>query len=304
MRRSPTSSQPSTQIPEVVLTIAINTPSLNHERYVGGFIKSIYAQERAGISLSVVDDASTDGNYDELRRLQAVHGFILQRNEVRLGIAATLNRAYAANRPTDLVFSLASDDLLAPGFARNVEKYFTSHPSVDAIVGSLVYIDAEGNVTGRFQARAEGRIDLVKWARGEQQVMAYWMVVRRHVMDSEKPYDEAHKLEDLPFFIRVVSRYDVRAVDFDLLHYRKHGESYSSKKSFEVYLAEGEIMRQYEGEPFHAHYERARRINWFLAFSGSRKSEAWRLLRSLLPDMWRLRVLKGLARLFFYHPKK
>lgn len=296
--------RPSIRFLELMLTIAINTPSLNHERYVGAFVKSIYSQEHQGVSLSVVDDASSDRNFEELCRLQALHGFTLQRNEVRRGIAATLNRAYAANRVTDLVFGIASDDLLAPGFVGHVNKYFRDHPTVDAITGSVVYIDSEGRTTGRFQARADGRIDLVKWARGEQQVMANWMVVRRHVMDSEKPYDEAHKLEDLPFFIRVVSRYDVRVVDFDLLHYRKHDQSYSSRKSFEVYVVEGEIMQQYRNEPFYVHYERSRRINWFLSFSGINKAEAWRLLPLLLTDFWRLRVLKGIVRLFFYYPKK
>ena len=287
-----------------MLTIAINTPSLNHERYVGAFVKSIYSQEHQGVFLSVVDDASSDGNFGELRRLQTLHGFTLQRNEVRRGIPATLNRAYAANKVTDLVFSIASDDLLAPGFTRQVGEYFLAHPTVDAITGSVVFIDSEGHITGRFQPRAEGRIDLVKWAQGKHTVMANWMVVRRHVMDSEKPYDEAHKLEDLPFFIRMVSRYDVRAVDFDLLHYRKHDQSYSSRKLFEVYLAEGKIMQQYLAEPFYVHYERARRINSFLSFSGTCKPEAWRLLHFLLPDLWRLRVMKGIVRLLFYYPKK
>lgn len=285
-----------------MLTIAINTPSLNHERYVGVFIDSVFSQDYPNLTLSVVDDASTDRNYEILRQLQARHGFVLQRNEARRGIAATLNRAYAANRSSDLVFTIASDDLLAPGFARRVNDYFTMNPGVDAIVGNVVFIDADGTVTRRFQAWAEGRIDLVKWAGGKQQAMPNWLVVRRAVMESEKPYDEANALEDLPFFIRIVQKYDVRAVDFDLLHYRKHKQSYSSQKAYDVYLAEQKLLERYRAEPFYHSYARNARLNWFLAFSGSRKSEAWRLLGALWPDLWRLRVLKGLARLFFYHP--
>ena len=287
-----------------MLKIAINTPSLNHERYVEDFIKSVFSQGYPAITLSVVDDASTDKNYEKLKCLQAIHGFILQRNDRRMGIAATLNRAYMSNTQSDLVFAIASDDLLAPGFAAHVNDYFTANPDVDAIVGNVSYIDSQNRCIGRFQTRAEGRLDLVKCAKRQQMVMANWLVVRRNVMNTEMPYDESIQIEDLPFFIRLVKHYNVRAADFDLLCYRKHAESYSSKKTLEVYLAEKKTLERYREEDFYPYYVREAHINWFLNFSGTYKAEALNLLRTLLPDLWRLRVIKGLLRLFFYYPKR
>jgi glycosyltransferase involved in cell wall biosynthesis len=285
-------------------TLAISTPSLNHERYVTAFIESVVAQNCPGVRLCVVDDASVDGNYTLLSELQARHGFTLLRNERRMGIVPTLRRAFTANGEADFYFVIASDDLLEPNFARSVFAYFEAHREVDAIVGNVVIIDSEGRQTGRVNAVAEGRIDLVRWAKGEQTLMPNWMVCRRRVMEAERPYEGDHALDDLPVFINIASKYEVRAAGFDFLRYRKHAQSYSSSRALEVYRAEEQVLTSFHAEPFYPYYMRQARINWFLNFSAGNKREAWRILPRLWTDLWRWRVLKGFARLLFYYSKK
>jgi glycosyltransferase involved in cell wall biosynthesis len=285
-------------------SIAINTPSLNHERYVRSFIESVAAQNCPGVRLCVVDDASEDGNFTKLTQLQNIYEFKLLRNDRRLGIVPTLRIAYETNGPADYYLAIASDDLLAPRFVQSVYTYFEAHPDVDVIIGNVVFINPEGRQIGRLDAEADGRVDLVKWAKGEQKLMPNWMVYRHRVMELERPYEADLALDDLPVFIRIVAKYNVRVAGFDFISYRKHPDSHSNSRAMDVYLAEKKVLEPFRGQPFYHHYMRQARINWFLNFSGKHKKEAARILLGLGIDLWRWRVIKGIVRLFFYFPKK
>ena len=91
--------------------VSIVIPSYNHARYLADAIDSILAQDYPHIELIVIDDGSTDGSTDILRRYTGRVRWEAQSNQ---GQVATLNRGWLMSQG-DFLGYLSADDLLLPG---------------------------------------------------------------------------------------------------------------------------------------------------------------------------------------------
>lgn len=99
--------------------VSIIMPAYNAERYVEAAIRSVMSQTLANWELIVVDDCSTDGTLEIVRRLAQDDARIaVVTNEENLGVAQTRNKAIDLARG-EYVALLDSDDIW---FSEKLEK--------------------------------------------------------------------------------------------------------------------------------------------------------------------------------------
>ncbi|TMH67074.1 MAG: glycosyltransferase [Betaproteobacteria bacterium] len=93
--------------------VSVVIPSYNHARYLAAAIDSVLAQDYPRVELIVIDDGSTDGSPDVLKKYDQRFHWEVQANQ---GQAATMNRGWTMSRGEILAY-LSADDILLPNAA-------------------------------------------------------------------------------------------------------------------------------------------------------------------------------------------
>ena len=138
--------------------VSIIIPVYNDEMYVGKAIESALGQTLGDVEVVVVDDGSTDGTPDVIRRYE---GRILSLRQDNCGtVAAVRNAGVAASHGRYLCF-LDSDDTFLPEKAEIQSRYLDQHPDVGLCYGGWLEVDIEsGKVLRDYSlARPERRLD-------------------------------------------------------------------------------------------------------------------------------------------------
>ena len=102
---------------ETLPLVSIVIPSYNHERYLAAAIDSVLAQDYPRIELIVIDDGSTDGSPEVLKRYGTRFHWEVQPNQ---GQVATQNRGWLMSRGEILAYLSADDVLLPQAVSRSV----------------------------------------------------------------------------------------------------------------------------------------------------------------------------------------
>ena len=119
-------------------------PAFNSERYVGAAIETVLGQSLADFELIVVDDGSTDGTLEAVRRyaeeprvrvLQQEHG----------GLASARNRGISV-ATSSLVAFLDSDDLWLVDYLTRMYAVMQTSPHAVLAFGGWRYVDDRGTL--------------------------------------------------------------------------------------------------------------------------------------------------------------
>ncbi len=116
------------------MLVSVIIPSYNHRQYVAQAIESVLDQSWPHIDLIVIDDGSTDGSPEVIRRLHERRGgfrFVARENR---GLLKTLNEGLAMARG-DFFCELASDDYFPSDSIEKRVLYFQQHPDCVAVFG-------------------------------------------------------------------------------------------------------------------------------------------------------------------------
>lgn len=124
-------------------TISVIIPCYNYARYIGQSIDSVLAQGYPLLDLVVVNDGSTDGSIEVIRR-HAIDSTII--DQPNRGHVPACNAGFAASRG-DVVIFLDADDLLEPDALMSVASVWT--PILAKVQFDLKVIDADGNTLGK-----------------------------------------------------------------------------------------------------------------------------------------------------------
>ncbi len=120
--------------------IDVNLLAYNAEATIGAAIESVLAQDWPALSLTILDNGSTDAT------LMVAEGYARQvpwlrihRGRANAGQVVNMTRAFAFGE-ADYVMPQTADDLLAPGFVRQVMAVLLAHPDCAMChAGGLVF---------------------------------------------------------------------------------------------------------------------------------------------------------------------
>jgi glycosyltransferase involved in cell wall biosynthesis len=208
------------------LLVSIVTTSYNQAPYLEETLESIRAQDYPQLEHLVIDDGSTDGSHEILRRHAGELGWAeVQENR---GQVHALNRAFSHARGDVLAF-VNGDDTLLPGAVSRVVTEFERANDALLVYGDMLYTDDDSRPIGKVAA---ADWDPARSARtGSQfapQPASFWT---RRAWEVAGPFNErAWSLFDEEFFLRVATAGPVVRVDEPLATFRLHGESKSMSR--------------------------------------------------------------------------
>ncbi|HYJ22792.1 MAG TPA: glycosyltransferase [Solirubrobacterales bacterium] len=132
------------------LSVDIVIDNYNYGRFLPDAIESACAQTHEKVTVTVVDDGSSDGSQELLGQYGERVAVVLKENG---GQASALNVGFERCQG-DVVMFLDADDTLDPGAAATVAATFAAAPDVVKVQFRTAVIDAEGRATGAIKPAA------------------------------------------------------------------------------------------------------------------------------------------------------
>ncbi len=120
--------------------ISVITAVYNGEAYLQTLIESVLAQDYSHYEHIIVDDGSTDGTVEILKRYPHLRWW----SHENKGQYATQNDAIAAAQGHLVVVIAADDRLVTPNAFRQVVDYWRQHPNSDIIYGQTQRMNQAG----------------------------------------------------------------------------------------------------------------------------------------------------------------
>jgi glycosyltransferase involved in cell wall biosynthesis len=208
-------------------TITAVIAAYNSEPWLGESLEAVLGQTRPPDEVVVVDDGSTDGTPELLRRFGDAIRVVRQPNG---GCPAAFNRAFREARG-DYVAMCAADDVWEPRKLEWQAETIAAHPSVDVLFGDAVIF---GLVDGRYGSPpGDGVLDhaaLRDALYHENLICAPTIMIRRELFERLGPFVENFGADDYEYWMRCLRAdatffYDPRV----LVRYRRHESNLSSR---------------------------------------------------------------------------
>ena len=203
--------------------VSIVTPSFNQAAYLEETIRSVLEQDYEPIEYVVVDDGSTDGSPEIVRRYEDRLAWWTRQENA--GQVAALNRGFA--RATgELMGYLNSDDTLLPGAVARMVEELERDPDLWLVYGDALYTDEASRQTGYLPSREFDVAEMVR--RADNHVVQPSTLWRREAWERFGPLNEdGWYFFDFEFFLRFPPE-RVRRIGEPLSTYRIHSEAKST----------------------------------------------------------------------------
>jgi glycosyltransferase involved in cell wall biosynthesis len=252
--------------------VTIVLPVYNHERYLEEAICSLYAQDYEDYQIVAVNDGSTDGSLEILRRHQSR---VLVIDSEHQGPAAARNLGIQAT-DSEFVAFMDADDRCAPERLHlEVEKL--ERQKLDLVASALDFIDGHGQVLpGMWTCPAEAAHDYWGALLDRNWIGTPSVMMRRNALNAAGLFNETFTHgEDYDLWLRAGRTHSIGYIDSALVHCRRHAANTSmsigSHQHFER-MALRNVDRQEALEAFNRlHMQPQRRAEawiWFLLRRG------------------------------------
>ncbi len=170
--------------------VDVNLFTFNAAETIGPTIESVLSQTWPALTVTVIDNASTDATVEVVQRYQSsVPALRLHRARANGGLIVNCQRAFTLG-DADFVLPKTADDLIAPGFVERAMEVLLAHPDTAMChAGGLVFT---GDGAVRHVYPAVHRLHAVgpDPAERARHVMArytsapsFWGVYRRAAVD-------------------------------------------------------------------------------------------------------------------------
>ncbi len=164
-------------------------------------LRSAFAQSVQNIEIIVVDDGSTDGTRDVLRRLAAQDGRLRCLFQINQGVSAARNAGVLIAR-APVIACLDADDLWPPDHLAVHLDRLRLQPHLGVSFSAAEFIDATGIVTGSARPQLS-RLALHNFLRSNPTTTCSTWVVRREVFRGVGLFDTTlRRCEDQEWLVR------------------------------------------------------------------------------------------------------
>jgi glycosyltransferase involved in cell wall biosynthesis len=138
--------------------VTIVTPTYNRAEFLGDVIESVRTQDYPQIEHIVLDDGSTDGTQEVIKKFAPHIRAIFHPNA---GETATVNRGFSL-ATGDIIGVVNSDDPLLPGAVTAAVATLISDPQLLVTYPDWVMIDESSNVVGSVTTDDFDYVDMVR----------------------------------------------------------------------------------------------------------------------------------------------
>ena len=225
--------------------VSVIMPVRNGKDYLQEAVDSVLQQSFADLELLLIDDGSTDDDYDRYalqdERIRVIH-------LTGLGVSRARNVGMAQARGEFIAF-LDSDDIWFPSKLRAQVDYFEQNHDVGVVFGQFIRWPAQAN--GSFAPAASLVQDASQFTRMDP-ARSGWLytrlldgllvgmntaVIRRSVYESIGGFNEAMRQgEDYDFWLKASRVAEMHSLNGPVALYRIHGASAMHRLSAESHL--------------------------------------------------------------------
>ena len=201
--------------------VSIVTPSYNQAQFLEETICSVLDQDYGRLEYVVVDDGSTDGSEEIVRRYaDRLHWWTRQENA---GQVAAINLGFRHTSGEYMGF-VNSDDTLLPGAVATMVAELERDPGLVMVYGDAVYTDAQSRQTGYLPSRPWDPGRMVR--RADNHVVQPSSIWRRSAWEAAGPLNErGYYFFDFEFYLRLSELGPVKRIQQPLSTYRVHADS-------------------------------------------------------------------------------
>lgn len=212
--------------------VSVIIPAYNREEYIRQTIESVLNQTYENISLSVVDDGSTDSTREILETYRDRISILEHPGRVNKGQSACINLAL---RQADgkYIAILDSDDFWELDKIESQVSFLEEHPDIGLVYGNGTAVNEKGEYL--YDLYPDNHIEENK---PDNVLMdCYFLLpnnslVRSEVMQQAGFFDETlRSAQDHDMAIRVAEITNLAYLDKILFHYRRHANSISNNRA-------------------------------------------------------------------------
>jgi glycosyltransferase involved in cell wall biosynthesis len=221
-------------------TVSVILPVYNCRRYLVEAVGSILAQTFTDWELIAVNDGSTDGSEELLRRFQS-DPRVRRLDRPHSGIVGTLNDGISQARG-QFIARMDADDRSHPDRLRRQLEFMRQHPECVALGCRCMAIDPDGDPIATIRCPLEHEKIEAEFLRGFGHAMVHPAVMfRREALNDIGGYRPEYQfVEDVDLFLRLAQHGRLANLEETLLDYRVHPTSTNVLKSEQ----QGRLMRQ------------------------------------------------------------
>lgn len=220
----------------MTVQVSVICIAYNHAPFINEALKSVFEQTYDLVEVIVLDDASTDGSEDEIKKAIKGRPVLFIANEENLGYTRTFNKGLALATGKYIV-DFALDDVMRPEFvSESVARLDSLGEEYGVCFSNADYIDRESRIIGNHNKtlRNKGLIDKVPDGDVFDMILRRYfictptMMIRKSVFDRIGPYDENLAYEDFDFWVRSSRYFLYTYIDRVLMQKRKINTSMSA----------------------------------------------------------------------------
>jgi glycosyltransferase involved in cell wall biosynthesis len=226
--------------------ISVCMPVYNAKEHLAEAVDSILNQTRGDFEFLIIDDGSTDGSAEVLKRYASSDPRIRLFSQPNKGLVTTLNKLIDQARGEFLARMDADDIALPERFERQVD-YLRAHPDYVLVGSRVLLIDPEGDpLCDWCTLEDQNAIDsgFLQCERGTL-ISHPAVMMRRDAVLAIGKYRPFEVIEDVDLFLRLSEYGRITNLPDVLLKYRMHNGNISKTTSYHKIIDRvyGEIAR-------------------------------------------------------------
>jgi glycosyltransferase involved in cell wall biosynthesis len=208
-------------------TVSVLMPVRNARRYLGKAVESVLGQTCGDFEFLIIDDGSTDGSLEILKRYAARDARIRLTSRPNKGLAATLNELIDQARG-EFIARMDADDVSLPERFQHQVDYLRAHPECVLVGCRAWYCDAEGDPIYEYPTLGDHEaIDAFHFQMKGPALIHPSVMMRRDAVLAVGKYRDFAIAEDVDLFLRLAELGRLERLPQFLINYRIHGENYS-----------------------------------------------------------------------------
>jgi len=228
----------------------------NQETYIKEAILAALNQTYSPLEIVISDDCSTDSTFQAVTRTvkeyKGPHRIVLNRNKKNLGLGGNFSKVCYSIATGDYLVTVAGDDISKKNHVEQAVFYMEKYDDVSMLDFNAEIINEEGVIVGNnpltFERKKFSVDDYLKLKR--VQSFAPGRIIKRNLLTAFNPISNDCPTEDSILVLRSLLKGGFYRINEQLVYYRKHNNSLSSKKSL-ANISNSKIVEQYRQDILH-----------------------------------------------------
>jgi len=202
--------------PDSFPLVTVITPAYNRADYLEEVIRSVLAQDYPNLEYIVLNDGSTDGTPEILKRYE---GRIVAESHRNMGETGTVNKGFRMAQG-EIVGVVNSDDPILPGAVRRSVETLQSDRDFLVAYPDWNMIDARGEILRTVRTHEYAYLDMLRWHHCVPGPGAFF---RREVIERLEGRDPQFRyVADFDFWLRAGLLGPFRRIPETLATFRLH----------------------------------------------------------------------------------